>query len=1657
MRDYRLDILGISETRWKDFGEEQIEDHTLLYSGQASKHEHGVGILLSKKASGSLLEWKPVSERIITARFRSRVRNVTIVQCYAPTNAADLDVKEVFYNQLTSTLRGIRKGDIVICMGDYNAQIGSSNHGIESWVGKHALGNRSENGNMLVDLCCEQDLVIGGSVFPHKNCHKVSWVSPDRRTENQIDHVMISRKWRHSLLDVRNRRGADVNSDHHLVVAKISLKIAKVQRKSTTLSRRFDVSKLRNQERKHEFSVKLHNQYHSQRTQGGNVEEEWKAVKDTFLACCGDLLGHRNKDCKDHISADTWDKILYRKTIKDKLNCAKDQSTKETLAYQYFICESDVKRSARRDQRVRAAEIAGRAEHAANTVKPPSKAEIAKAIRALKNGKAPGNDDIPVEALKANAEVVADILCPLVKAIWEAEQVPEDWKEGILIKLPKKGDLSQCSNWRGITLLPMVSKVLCKILLHRMTGAVDCTLRGQQGGFRAGRYCIDQINVLRMILEQCNEMRSELFTLFVDFEKAFDRVKWTSIWHALKRRGIPVKIIKIIQNLYMGSSCRVMHKGQLSDRVPVTAGVKQGCLLSPLLFLIVLDDVMRKVTSQERRGLPWVDEGGLEDIDFADDLCLFATSRERMQSKTNDLSEYAAREGLRINCEKTKDMRLNTSDAVPIYINGGAVEQVGQFAYLGSVVDPTGGTDSDVEARINKARAAYAQLKPVWTSTVITRRTKIRVFNSNVKSVLLYGCETWFVRKDITDRLQVFVNKCLRRILGIFWPRTISNARLWQMTDQKPVSREIMIRKWRWIGHTLRGSNDHLPKQGLRWQSTGRRRPGRPRTTWRRSVEKEAGSIGLGWKSWKKPRKIEPNGKLFYEPYVPRIVWGERKSEQQDKYGELCNNRLRNIDFPEALRDCCENMCSNRDHCKIIDNMYRDIITALTDASVATCEFNKRRRGGYVVGWNKYVAEAHREARLRFQVWVVAGKHRSGKLFEQMQNAKRIFKSKLKWCQDRQEQLKMDKIALAHNNKRFKDFWKGTRDLNMRPGLPVSVEGSAEHENIAELFKEHFIVKSLLEARPAPGVVEAGAARAERVTYFTAKEIRMVINKMQRGKSPGHDGLSIEHFRPGLSTESAILSLKHTVRYYTDRKTPVYACFLDLSKAFDRVDYELLWRKLGETGLPVEYVEVLRHWYNNQTNQVKWANALSSEYRLECGVRQGGITSPKLFNLYVNGLIEGLSSMHAGCYVGSTCINNVSYADDMVLLGPSVGAIEQLLATCETYARSHGLVYNPTKSEVMVFTAGKIKPYHVPPIWLSGSQLSVVNKVKYLGHIITSDLKDDLDIERERRALACLLCRLRQKGFVSTSPAAGALLIKSPCEQRPIWLSQVTIKLLDFEGKFTSAAPKRSTFFRLSKSKIKIEKSHIKIKADQIINNLAIFDDPMAEWLENLTTKLKVRAYHETPPYRFWHLAGRGRGTLASLARLMRCSPNTQTTRTILTVADCECGVMHVRVACALRAPFDAGQKTDQNCGNKARNREEYAKRSTLAFAPFAAIARDPRANEGKHREETCTYLRSNSMVCVKFPIRTGPAWEQLPKLSHLRGGLCPAVGHRGLWKQMETPLAELPEAGCVKLIGPPAAHPPYLFVCGTRNVPLLGTDPFSEWPGEDWKLHRRH
>ena len=159
-----------------------------------------------------------------------------------------------------------------------------------------------------------------------------------------------------------------------------------------------------------------------------------------------------------------------------------------------------------------------------NSCDKPSKAEVKKAIMTMRSGKAAGPDEIPAEAIKADTETAVNMLYSLFSKIWEREEVPAQWKEGIIIRLPEKGDLRDCSNYRGIMLLSTPGKVLNRVLLERMKEAVDPKLRDQQAGFQRNRSCADQIASLRFIVEQSLEWNSPLYINFIDYEKAFDSV-----------------------------------------------------------------------------------------------------------------------------------------------------------------------------------------------------------------------------------------------------------------------------------------------------------------------------------------------------------------------------------------------------------------------------------------------------------------------------------------------------------------------------------------------------------------------------------------------------------------------------------------------------------------------------------------------------------------------------------------------------------------------------------------------------------------------------------------------------------------------------------------------------------------------------------------------------------------------------------------------------------------------------------------------------------------------------------------------------------------------------------------------------------------------------
>jgi len=262
------------------------------------------------------------------------------------------------------------------------------------------------------------------------------------------------------------------------------------------------------------------------------------------------------------------------------------------------------------------------------SVRPPSKREIVNAIKATKNGKAAGVDNIPAEVLKVDPFMSADILFPLFQDIWQTETFPKEWKEGIIVKVPKKGDLSQCRNWRGVTLLAVISKIINKVILEQIKNSLEMGLQKEQAGFRKNRSCIDQINTLRVIIEQSVEFQSPLYMLLVDYQRAFDSLNRAWIWDELKVRGLPSIFINTIKEGY---------ENQVSDSIKTSSGVRQGCLLSPLLFLLAMDGVLRRALDGKKRGLTWRLRESLEYLEYADDVCLVSHKYEHMHGKLDDL------------------------------------------------------------------------------------------------------------------------------------------------------------------------------------------------------------------------------------------------------------------------------------------------------------------------------------------------------------------------------------------------------------------------------------------------------------------------------------------------------------------------------------------------------------------------------------------------------------------------------------------------------------------------------------------------------------------------------------------------------------------------------------------------------------------------------------------------------------------------------------------------------------------------------------------------------------------------------------------------------------------------------------------------------------
>ena len=252
-------------------------------------------------------------------------------------------------------------------------------------------------------------------------------------------------------------------------------------------------------------------------------------------------------------------------------------------------------------------------------------------------------------------------------------------------------------------------------------------------------------------------------------------------------------------------------------------------------------------------------------------------------------------------------------------------------------------------------------------------------------------------------------------------------------------------------------------------------------------------------------------------------------------------------------------------------------------------------------------------------------------------------------------------------------------------------------------------------------------------------------------------------FQSKLSTFTACFSLKETVFNYFLKDTPVYAAFLDYSKAFDNINYKILFNKLHDKGVPNNLLNFIHNFYIKQYVRVNFEGEFSSSWKLLNGVRQGGVLSPFFFNLYLDSLLDLISSSKVGCRLGFFSNNIIAYADDVVLLAPSVSGLQTLINITLEHSNFLKLTFNSNKSYVMKFTKF-LSDQTDFNIFLDDVKLKVVNSVKYLGFDLNYNLTSKYDIIRERNRFYNSFNSIFRK-FYNIDINSFMVLFKSYCMQ----------------------------------------------------------------------------------------------------------------------------------------------------------------------------------------------------------------------------------------------------------------------------------------------------
>lgn len=902
MNRLKLDILGVAETWWPDAGECEVQNGVFFYSGNSDpKHRKGVGIVITKELLKSVITFVPYSDRTALLKLKARPNDLNIIQVYAPTADSPEHEVEKFYDEVQELLRLTKKQDVNIIMGDFNAKIGNGQ--FEEIVGPYGLGERNERGDRLLQFCQEESMRITNTFFQLHPRRLYTWKSPADRPHNvirnQIDFILINRRFSSTIKRASTYPGADVPSDHVLLMAVIKISLS--SQKKTTTQRRVALEGLKDPVIKAEISDEINRQIQTTTPNiGEELTESWQRIMNSVTSTMQNRLGYKTKNKKQKWMTDEIlllmderrkyknkpDDNTYKdiqRLIRSKIRVAKNDwlkhecSVMEQLQSQHddFNLHKKLKETAGIYRRMRPTITTNENNQividskerinvwekyieklfeddrpAADTTYSPTgpsitKEEIEKAIRNSKDNKAAGPDEIPSEVLKLLDERGITALHRIFNIIYETGHYPRQWLSSTFIPLPKKTNAKRCEDHRLISLMSHTLKIFLKIIHQRIFRKCERDISDSQFGFRQGLGTREAIVATQVLVQNCYDQRKDVYLCFIDYEKAFDRVQHHKLMQLLKRLDLDQKDIRCIENLYWSQTAQIKLGGNMSNNIRIRRGVRQGCVLSPLLFNLYSEAIFRVALEDVEMGIR-VNGTWINNIRYADDTVLIAENMHDLQQLVDKIGEQSKSMGLNINTKKTKFMIISRNPNMHrnaiITFNATPLERVDKFKYLGVWLSEDWTSDREIKCRIEQARQAFLKFRRVLTCPDFDLNLRLRFVKCYIWSVLLYGMEGWTLRKTAINRLEAFEMWLYRRVLKVPWTARLTNEEILRRVDrQRELFETIKKRKTAYLGHIMRNNKYQFLHLLIEGKIEGRRGIGRKKMSWLRNIRQWTG------------------------------------------------------------------------------------------------------------------------------------------------------------------------------------------------------------------------------------------------------------------------------------------------------------------------------------------------------------------------------------------------------------------------------------------------------------------------------------------------------------------------------------------------------------------------------------------------------------------------------------------------------------------------------------------------------------------------------------------------------------------------------------------------------------------------------------------------